>query len=709
MNFHSNVQEAPYIGPQYQKKLNKLGIKTIGDLLFHLPSRYEDFSKISFIKDLKLNEVCCIKGRIIKIENIYTRKKRFSLTEAVVSDQTGTIALLWYNQSYLKTIIKEGEYFCFAGRFILTDRGSYLVNPAYEKIRGMEIESFDKKLMHTGRIVPIYPETRGISSRWLRFVIKIILERLERIDDPIPQEVLKKYKLLALEKSIWEVHFPLSFGSQKKAKERFSFQELFLLGLFVLSQRIKRIKAKSYPLEIKLKTIQGLIKSLPFGLTNAQKKSLWQILKDMEKPRPMFRLLQGDVGSGKTIVGAIASLNVVKSGGQVAFMAPTEILAKQHFETVHNFLKNSDLDIGLITSKNDKFFSKKLKNQVVEISKRKIVEKTKDGKIDILIGTHSLIQEKVRFKNLLLIVVDEQHRFGVEQRASLYKRNRADKNPLPHFLSMTATPIPRTLALTVYGDLDISILDEMPKGQRMVNTIVVSANKRNDAYEIIRNEIKKGRQAFIICPRIEKKEDEFGQEVNDFKAVKEEYLKLSKKIFKEFNIGMLHGKMGSKEKERTMKNFGQKKIDILVSTSVVEVGIDMPNATVMLVEGAERFGLAQLHQFRGRIGRAGDESYFLLLPQTRSKSAYRRLTAIAKTNDGLKLAEEDLKIRGPGDFVGKRQWGIPNLLMSSLLDIALIEKTREAAKEILEKGYNLTNYPLLKKELARFKEIAHLE
>lgn len=709
MDFYSPIREIPYIGPQREKIMNRLGVKTIEDFLYYFPSRYDDFSKISSIKDLKLNETSCICGKIIKIENIFTRKRGFSLTEAAISDETGTVVAFWYNQPYLKNTLKEGGFFCFAGKLVLTKKGSYFNNPVYEKIENLKVKPFSDRLIHTARIVPVYPETRGISSRWLRFVIKIILERIRFIPEVLPPEIIKKNNLLSLNQSLRIIHFPDSFASQKEAVKRFSFQELFFLQLFILSQRIKRMRARSFSLPINLSRIQNFVKSLSFELTKCQKKAVWQILKDMERSRPMFRLLQGDVGSGKTIVAAIAALNVVKSGGQVAFMAPTEILAKQHFETIHNFLKNSDVNIGLLTSKTDRLFSKKLKNQAIEISKKKLIEQTAKGEIDILIGTHSLIQKKVKFKNLFLAVVDEQHRFGIDQRSAVYQENSQNKKPLPHFLSMTATPIPRTLALTLYGDLDISILDEMPKGKRNVSTIIFSSRERNKAYELARKEMLGGRQVFVICPRIEKEDDEEGEEIQSLKTVKEEYQKLSKKIFKNFKVGILHGKMGSKEKEKAMKDFKNKKTNILVSTSVIEVGIDIPDVTVMIVEGAERFGLAQLHQFRGRIGRSGDKSYFLLFCQTRSKNAWQRLMTLTKTDDGLKLAEADLKIRGPGDFVGKKQWGRVGFLTRALANISLIGKTREAAREILEKDRDLKNYSLLKKGLTRFKEIALLE
>jgi len=634
----------------------------------------------------------------------YSHKKGIILTQALISDESGSIKAIWFNQPFLKNVLKKDTHLLLAGKLTIGAKESCLQNPVYEKIKNPNIQPFDPRLTHVGRIVPVYPETEGLTSRWLRFAIKRILKKyLTSLKEPLPEFILKKYNLLPIKEAISQIHFPSSFELAKKAKERFAFQDLLILQLFVLEQRIERYKEKSAPIPIKIEVVKKFVDSLPFKLTQAQKKAAWQILKDMEKKIPMSRLLQGDVGSGKTVVATISALNCAKNGYQVAFMAPTEILAKQHFETIHNFLKNFNLNIGLLTSKSDRFFSKKLKNEVVEISKRKLIEFTEKGEIDILIGTHALIQDKVKFKKLGLVIVDEQHRFGVEQRAKLCKQSKTKERLIPHLLSMTATPIPRTLSLTIYGDLDISILDEMPRGKRKVNTVIVPPKKREKAYQLIKEEIKKGRQAFLICPRIEPGEK------SEIRAVKEEYKKLKEKIFPEFEVGMLHGKLSSKEKERIMKDFREGKINILVSTSVIEVGIDIPNATVMIVEGAERFGLAQLHQFRGRIGRGGEESYFFLFCESSSRSTQKRLKALVETDDGLKLAEVDLKLRGPGDFVGKRQWGIPNLAMEYLSDLNLIKTTREAAKEILEQDIYLKKYPLLRKELEKFKGLAHLE
>jgi ATP-dependent DNA helicase RecG len=423
--------------------------------------------------------------------------------------------------------------------------------------------------------------------------------------------------------------------------------------------------------------------------------------------------LEGDVGSGKTVVAVMAVLNVAKAGHQTAFLVPTEILAKQHFQGVAKLLENFKLSIALLTGKEDKIRSKKLKNEVLEISRQRLLERVKEGKIDILIGTHALIQEKVKFGKLALVVVDEQHRFGVEQRARLCQEKNSKTRLIPHLLSMTATPIPRTLALSIYGDLDLSLLDELPKGRKKIITKVISPEKREETYQFIRKEVKKGRQVFVICPRIEppngeKKELDITN-WTEAKAVKKEYEKLSKTIFPDLKVGMLHGKMKSKEKEKIMKDFKNKKIDILVSTSVVEVGIDIPNASVMMIEGSERFGLAQLHQFRGRVGRSKYQSYCFLFTDSPAIKTKARLKALLTSKNSFELAEKDLKIRGPGDFFGQRQWGIPDIAMNSLTNIFLVEKTRETAKEILEEDPYFKKYPLLRERVDNFQQKIHLE
>ena len=714
------IEKVPGIGTFFQRKLKKLGIKTVRDLVFHFPRRYEDFSNFIPIRTVKLNEVCTIKGKIIEIKNRRTWKKKMSLTEALVQDETGAIKVVWFNRPYLTKVLKKGDIVFLSGKIAIRGNSLYLSNPAYEKIS--KNNEFDlSKLSHTGRLVPVYPETEGLSSRWLRYILKPVLSAIKnKIPETLPEEIIKKNNFLPIQEAIWQIHFPDSEKLAKEAQKRFSFEELFLIELYVLRARAQLSAEKAIPFPINVDLIKKFVASLPFKLTNAQKKCAWRILKDLEKPKPMNRLLEGDVGSGKTVVAAICALNVIKQNYQVAFMAPTEILAKQHFQEIAKLYRNFKVNIGLLTGKQDQFYSKKLPNEPVEISRKKLLEKTLNSEIDILIGTHALIQDKVKFGKLALVILDEQHRFGVEQRAKLLKESKTKKQErvIPHLLSMTATPIPRTLALTIYGDLDISILDELPKGRKKVITKLIKPEERKKAYDFIRKEIKKGRQAFVICPRIESKENTLEEETSPdsenssdlkIKAVKEEYKKLSKEIFPDLRIGMLHGKLSTKEKEKVMKKFKNREIDILVSTSVVEVGIDVPNATVMMIEGAERFGLAQLHQFRGRVGRSNYQSYCFLFTNSDSKKTYQRLSALISSEDGFSLAEKDLEIRGPGDFAGTRQWGIPDLMMSSLKDMKLVEKARESAKEILLQDPYLKNYPYLRKKIKEFGARIHLE
>lgn len=698
MDLSTPIENVPRIGPQYQKKLKKLGIKQVSDLLFHFPHRYEDFSNLIPISQAKLGETVCLKGKILEVENTRTWKKRMILTQAIIEDNSGAIKVIWFNQPYLINVLKEGDFVCLAGKIAFGESGIYLQNPAYERIFP------EKDLVHTGRIVPVYPETEGLSSRWLRWILKPLLIKLkDKIRDFLPEKIRKENNLLPLKDALWQVHFPDSMKLAKMAKERFSFEELFLLELRMLKEKLKLKTEKATSIRMNLKIIQDFVKSLPFDLTSAQKKAAYQILKDLEKPRPMNRLLQGDVGSGKTIVAMMAILNTAKAGYQVAFMAPTEILAKQHFKTLSDFFKNFNLRIGLLTGGDCKISGRK-------ISRKKILEKIKKGEVDILIGTHALIQEGVGFKSLALVILDEQHRFGVEQRARLCQGlDSQTKIFIPHLLSMTATPIPRTLALTLYGDLDLSLIDELPKGRKKVITKVIPPQNRQGAYKFIRKQIAQGRQVFVICPRIEVSDNKKITSWAEAKAVKEEYEKLSKKVFPDLKIGMLHGRMKTEEKEKIMRDFKNGKINILVSTSVVEVGIDIPNASLMIIEGAERFGLAQLHQFRGRVGRNKYQSYCFLFTDSPAKKTSQRLTALISSEDGFKLAEKDLEIRGPGEIFGQRQWGLPDLVMASLRDVFLVEKTRKAAGKILEENAELKKYPLLREKLREFSQKIHLE
>ena len=728
MNLSTPIEEISRVGPAYQRKLKNLGIKTVRDLFYHFPHRYEDFSNLIPVSKAQVGGPFCFQGQITDIKNIRTFRRRMMLTQAALQDPTGKLKVMWFNQPYLANTLKKGTFVCLAGKISGKGKSIYLSNPAYEKLPSFaeasegKPENFNNNdLTHTGRLIPVYPETEGLSSKWLRFIIKPLLAKLKnQIPDSLPPKISRKYDFLPLAIAIWQIHFPDSLKSAEEAKKRFGFEELFELSLFVQRERFKLAKEKAVAISVDLELIKEFIKTLPYKLTDAQKKAGWQILKDLEKPRPMNRLLEGDVGSGKTVVAAMAALNVAKTGHQTAFLAPTEILAKQHFKTINEVLKKFKLKVGLITGKESYSDGKKIK-------RAKLLEKVRNNKIDILIGTHAIIQDTtpktlkktpVQFNNLALVIIDEQHRFGVEQRAKLCRQ----KDFIPHLLSMTATPIPRTLSLTVYGDLDLSIIDELPKGRKKIITKIIQPKDKKATYEFIRQQIKEERQAFVICPRIEpaktSAEDLGGQATfldqrnfswMNVKAVKDEYKKLSEEIFPDLKIGMLHGKMGSYEKEKIMRDFKDKKIDILVSTSVVEVGVDVPNATAMIIEGSEKFGLAQLHQFRGRVGRSNFQSYCFLFTDSPGTLYKKRLRALLSCDNGFELAEKDLAIRGPGDFAGQRQWGIPDLAMASLADAVLVSKARNDAKEILQEDPQLKKYPFLKIRLGQFQKRIHLE
>ena len=738
------IQNLSGIGPIMLKKLQSLRINTMEDILFYFPARYEDFSQIVPINVIKLNEQCTIRGKILEIQSQRTWKKKMFLTQAILQDATGAIELLWFNQPYLTKVLKKGDNICAAGKATIgKTRGIVLSNPVFEKT-----ELGNDNQIHSGRLVPIYPEIAGLSSRWIRTIVcRLLTQYKNTLPEILPEAITKNEGLMPINEALQQIHFPDSLVMAQKARQRFSFEELFLIELAVLQQKFRLNQENAPAISTNIELTQKFTKYLPFHLTDSQRKCAWQILKDIEKPRPMSRLLEGDVGSGKTVVAVIAALNTIKAGYQVAFMAPTEILVKQHFQSVAKLLKPFKIRIALLTGKDDKIISQKIGYETrdgyipetLEISRNKILEKCL-GKInprtnnlevgiDFLIGTHSLIQDKVKFGKLGLVIIDEQHRFGIEQRAKLVARHKAVNSPIPHLLSMTATPIPRTLALTIYGDLDLSLLDQMPHGRKQIITKIVLPSERKQTYDFIREQIKKGEQCFIVCPRIEPSTQNFQFPISNFqsmsnekneqilkqngwneaKAVKEEYEKLSKNIFPDLKVGILHGKMKPKEKEKIMRDFRAKKISILVSTSVIEVGVDIPQATIMMIEGAERFGLAQLHQFRGRVGRNDLQSYCLLLTESSAKNTRARLLAILEAKNGFELAEKDLEIRGPGALFGAKQWGLPDLAMENLKHLDFVEKVRETAKTILQESPHLKKYPLLAERLKRFGKRIHLE
>jgi ATP-dependent DNA helicase RecG len=662
MNLQTPVKEASRAYKMYASRLEKLNIRNLEDFLLHIPFRYDDYSLVSKIGQIQAGETVTIKGVVEKIENQYTRKWK-SLQRAIIKDDTGSVDILWFNQTFLTRVMKKGDLISLSGKVELDKNKFTFVSPDYEVI-------FNNQAIHTGRLVPVYPETKGISSKWLRRQIYKILNEKDVIKEYLPYDLLKENQLMNLNDALQKIHFPDNIEQAEKAKQRLAFEELFILQLSTLSRKKEwESKAKGQPLRIATfnVSVQKFLDKLPFELTNAQKKAVQEIFSDLETEKPMNRLLEGEVGSGKTVVATIAMYVAFLNGFQSVLMAPTEILAEQHYKTISQLLSPFKVKIALVTSSH----------------------KHKDSDFDILIGTHAVISEKIKFKNLALVVIDEQQRFGVEQRAIIRSRG---KNP--HLLTMTATPIPRTVALTIYGDLDLSLLDEMPKGRKIVKTWLVPPVKREGAYAWIEKEINKHKsQAFIICPFIEESES-----MITVKAAAKEFENL-KKIFPKLRLGLLHGKLKSKDKETILTDFKNKKIDILVATPVVEVGIDIPNATIIMIEASERFGLAQLHQLRGRVGRGDKQSYCLLFTDSKNDATLKRLKSMESIYIGAKLAELDLKLRGAGDLYGTAQHGRNMLKVADFSDLNLIEKTKREASNIFNE---ISKYPIL---LEKIKEI----
>jgi ATP-dependent DNA helicase RecG len=680
MNLSTPVDRLFMVGPTYGRRLKKLEIETIGDLLYHFPFRYIDYSLISPIARIQPGETVSIKGEIISIKNEYTRRGK-KIQKAVLKDETGTINIVWFNQPFLVRTLKVGLKVNFSGKVGWFDRKVALVSPEYEiRKKGVSI--------HTGRLVPVYHETYGLSSKWLRSRIAPLIKSLApTVKDFLPTPIFKKHDLLALNKAFQQIHFPKTKKQANEARKRFAFEEMFLTQLAALKRKKNWQKQKlAYQFTIDQEKILKFAQNLPFELTLAQKRALREIFADLGKKTPMNRLLEGDVGSGKTVVAAAAIFVAYLNGVQSALMAPTEILANQHFKTLNQLLTPLGLKIGLLTGS-----QKETESNLPSDSESK-------AGFDLIIGTHALIHKRAKFKKLGLAIIDEQHRFGVEQRAKLIHQGKT-----PHVLTMTATPIPRTIALTLYGDLDLSVLDEMPPGRQKVKTWVVPPQKRIPAYQWIRKQVKETKnQAFIVCPLIEESQHETLQTV---KAVTTEFEKLKKKIFPDLKLGLLHGRLKSKEKKAILEKFKAGKLNILVSTPVVEVGIDIPQATIMMIEAAERFGLAQLHQLRGRVGRSNQQAYCLLFSEQLSRKTLKRLKALQRINIGMKLAEFDLQLRGPGEIYGTQQHGFIQLKIASFSDLPLIKKTKKAAVETMAK---ISAYPSLQQ---KFKEytIKHVE
>ena len=664
MDLKTPLSKLTGIGFTYAKRLEYLGLFTLEDLINHYPFRYDDFSNVSSALDAQIDQKVTLQGEIWSIKNIFTRSRKI-LTQAIFNDGTSPIVLTWFNSSWITKQIAVGDRLQISGKLTKYKNKLSIMAPVWEKIDSLKSS---KPGIHTGRLVPVYPETYGVSSKWLRGKIAQILPQvLPQIQDPLPPAI--QGPMLPLKEALNKIHFPQSWIDAEKARDRLGFDELFYVALATQKVRADwQAKPTVEAFKINEQKLKGFTGKLPFKLTGAQIRVTREITSDLKKTKAMNRLVQGEVGSGKTVVAAItaylAHLNKLKT----LYMAPTEILAFQHFDTLSRLLNPFGIKVGIYTG-----------------------SKKKADDVDVFVGTHALLSDKLIKEEVGLVIIDEQQRFGVDQRSLL-----RSKAKVPHFLTMTATPIPRTVALTLYGDLDLSIIDEMPVGRIPVKTYVVPNKKRADAYKFIEKKVKEGDSVYIITPLIEPSET-----LLTVKAAKVEFEKLKLKVFPNLKLGLLHGRLKSKEKEQAVSDFKDRKIDILVSTSVVEVGMDVPNATIMVIEGADRFGLAQLHQLRGRVGRGGKQSYCLLF--TEDSNAASRLKNLEKIYEGLKLAELDLKIRGSGEIFGQRQSGRFEFKIASLSDLRLVEKTKEAARGILQGDPTLDKYPKLQ---ARYLSIS---
>lgn len=753
LTLDSRIEEISKIGAANARRLKRLDLNTVQDLLFYFPFRYDNFSKVSNLKNIRQGEKINIIGTVEFIQAKKTPRKRMHITEAIISDDTWQIKAVWFNQPYIAKSLKEGDTISLSGK-VETDYGGWLLkSPTYEKVFANELASAKARGLEQS-IIPTYHLTQNLTQKQISFLIKQVIPLADKLFDWLPVNILTNQKLLTLPEAIKKIHFPESLEEAEKARQRLAFNELFLLQIQSLLVKAELKNRKANKIVFQEQKTKEFVDSLPFKLTDAQKKAAWSILLDMDKEQPMSRLLQGDVGSGKTVVAVMALLNCALNKKQAVLMVPTEILAQQHFKSIIRLLSYSEIRIGLLTRSEKKINFEfdtvgpesneevKSEREKLEIGNWEIglssnegeLEKVDSGKIkvkrkkenkinaqaivdsaEILIGTHALIQEKICFSNLELVVIDEQHRFGVEQRKTLLSKSQPStkssskkiQTPVqetsPHLLSMTATPIPRSLALALYGDLDISRIDEMPTGRKPITTRLIKEEGRAKAYAFIRQQIQEGRQVFVICPLIDIS-DKLG-----VKSVKEEYRKLNELVFPEFAIGLLHGQLKAAEKDEVMQKFITNEVKLLVSTSVVEVGVDIPNATIMMIEGADRFGLSQLHQFRGRVGRSDHQSYCFLFTDSNSAQTAERLNALATHHNGLELAKIDLKFRGPGEIFGTSQKGFPELKMASLFDYDLTARARKEADDFLKDNSDLSRYPALKMRLNRVVREAHQE
>ena len=728
MQISERIEDNFRLSLDQKKALSRLGLQTIEDLLFYFPTRYSDISEIKLIRDLVAGDVATVYGEINKLKVKKAFRSKIPMAEGVIDDGTGRLKVTWFNQAYIGKMLHDGQKVSLTGKISEGKYGMSMSNPEYAPTAGLPIDMHNTLFAGENSeefSYPIYPETRGITSKWIYHAVQKIVGSgiIKSLNEYIPEEILEKYHLPKLGTALIWIHMPKKKSDADSARKRFAFEEVFMIQLEKAREREENREKKSFKISVDKKDILDFTKRFPFEMTAGQKSAIDDILQDFQKEYPMSRLLEGDVGSGKTAVAATAAYATIvnrpdgKSFGnlQIAYMAPTEILANQHFESfIKYFTHPSERDgsaragtgiqVGLITGSGCKKFPSKINpTEWTDISKAQLLKWVANGEIPILIGTHALIYKSVKFKHLALTIVDEQHRFGTKQRGKLAKKDEF----APHFLSMTATPIPRTLALTIYGDLDLTLLDEMPAGRKKVITEIIAPNKRDETYDFIKSEMANGRQLYVICPRINEPDPdkEFALQA---KSVKAEAERLKREIFPNKTIGILHSKMTPAEKERVMEKFEKAEIDILCATSVVEVGVNVPNATLIIIEGAERFGLAQLHQLRGRVIRSNHQAYCFVMPESVSKKSVDRLKALKTAKNGFELSELDLQLRGSGDLAGMKQWGVTDLGMEAIKNMKMVEAARNEAREIVTKNL-LPKFPELEAEFLKREKKIHFE
>ncbi len=713
------------LNPLQRTALKKLDIITVRDLLYHFPTRYGDTSETRNISSLQKGDEAVVFGKITGLKTSKGFKTKIAMADGYVEDESGRIHCVWFNQPYLAKMTVEGSMVRIDGKISLRKKTGelYFSNPKIEVVDKLPIGVGDslftgEQEIHT--LYPVYPESKGITSNWMYHKISEIFKSgiLDTLVDPLPEEILKKYNLPGLKTALIWIHTPLKPDDSISARKRFAFEEVFYIQLEKQKTRKKYAMNPSFLITPDERHMHEFTRRFPFEATGAQMKAIDTILLDFKKDSAMSRLLEGDVGSGKTAVAAATTYATVttrpkgeKYGNlQTAYMCPTEILATQHFESFIQYFAYLGIQVGLITGSGCRKFPSKLNPKGwTDISKSQLLTWVENGEIPILIGTHALIQKKVKFKNLAYVIIDEQHRFGMKQRSTLVRKDALGKTRAPHLLSMTATPIPRTLALTIYGDLDLTLLDQMPHGRKPIITEIVRPDGRELVYEKIRSELKAGRQVYVICPRIDEP-DPTKEEALNTKSVKEEAKRLKKSIFPAYEIGILHSKMKPAEKDKVMIDFKNGKIHILCATSVVEVGVNVPNATIIIIEGAERFGLAQLHQLRGRVIRSNHQAYCYVFAETRSDKTIDRLTALKTAKNGFELAEYDLKFRGSGGLTQGKQWGVTDIAMEALQNIKMVEAARTEAIRMIEEDETLSPWPDVQKNLGdRESEVRHFE